>query len=101
MGSPLGWLWTTITPVVPGVRHAGTNTSGIETGVLVAPVLPGLSAEIITSRFITPEHFQSELSSLYGSGFSVEPTLTQSAYLRPHNQSEDVDGLYFVGGGTR
>ena len=32
--SPLGWLWTTITPVVPGVRHAGTNTSGIEAGVL-------------------------------------------------------------------
>ena len=34
VGSPLGWLWTTITPVVPGVRHAGTKTSGIETGVL-------------------------------------------------------------------
>src|SRR5262249_60818231 len=34
VGSPLGWLWTTISPVVPGVTHAGTKTSGIETGVL-------------------------------------------------------------------
>src|SRR5688500_6039861 len=34
VGSPLGWLWTTINPVVPGVTHAGTKTSGIETVVL-------------------------------------------------------------------
>ena len=34
VGSPLGWLCTTIRPVVPGVRHAGTKTSGSETGVL-------------------------------------------------------------------
>ena len=34
VGSPLGWLWITINAVVPGVRHAGTNTSGIDTGVL-------------------------------------------------------------------
>jgi phytoene desaturase len=26
--------------------------------------------------------------------------LTQSAYFRYHNRSEDVDGLYFVGAGT-
>ncbi len=37
---------------------------------------------------------------MYGSGFSVEPTLLQSAYFRPHNKSEDVDGLFIVGGGT-
>ena len=26
--------------------------------------------------------------------------LTQSAYFRPHNRSEDVAGLYMVGAGT-
>jgi phytoene desaturase len=26
--------------------------------------------------------------------------LLQSAFFRPHNQSEDVDGLYLVGAGT-
>lgn len=63
-------------------------------------ILPGLRPAIVQSRYITPRTFESELSSLYGSGFSVEPILRQSAYFRPHNRSEDVDGLYFVGGGT-
>jgi phytoene desaturase len=54
----------------------------------------------VTTRHITPLDFESELSSPFGSGFSVEPILRQSAYFRPHNRSEDVDGLYFVGGGT-
>ena len=26
--------------------------------------------------------------------------LTQSAYFRPHNQSEDIDNLFLVGAGT-
>ena len=32
--------------------------------------------------------------------FGVEPVLTQSAYFRPHNQSEEIDRLYLVGAGT-
>ena len=35
-----------------------------------------------------------------GSAFSFAPTLMQSAWMRPHNQSEDVSNLYFVGAGT-
>ena len=35
-----------------------------------------------------------------GSAFSVQPMLTQSAWFRPHNRSEDFDNLYFVGAGT-
>ncbi len=68
--------------------------------MLEQTMLPGLQQSLVTTRHITPLTFRDELSSLYGSGFSVEPILTQSAYLRPHNQSEDVTGLYFVGGGT-
>jgi phytoene desaturase len=30
----------------------------------------------------------------------VQPILTQSAWFRPHNRSEDIDNLYFVGAGT-
>jgi phytoene desaturase len=30
----------------------------------------------------------------------MEPKLLQSAWFRPHNQSEDVKGLYLVGAGT-
>lgn len=63
-------------------------------------MLPGLRDQIVTSRCVTPITFRDELSSMYGSGFSVEPTLLQSAYFRPHNISEDVEGLFIVGGGT-
>ncbi len=62
--------------------------------------LPDLQANIVTEHFIDPRHFQGNLNSYLGSAFSVQPTLLQSAWFRPHNQSEDVGNLYFVGAGT-
>lgn len=62
--------------------------------------LPGLSKHIVSEHQIDPLHFEGTLNSYLGSAFSVEPTLLQSAYLRPHNLSEDVENLYFVGAGT-
>lgn len=62
--------------------------------------LPDLQENIIAEHYIDPLHFQNELNSYKGSAFSVEPILTQSAWFRPHNKSEDVDNLYFVGAGT-
>ena len=35
-----------------------------------------------------------------GAAFGMEPVLTQSAYFRPHNKSEDVENLFLVGAGT-
>ncbi len=40
------------------------------------------------------------MNATYGNAFAIEPRLTQTAWFRPHNRSEDVDGLYLVGGGT-
>ena len=62
--------------------------------------LPDLRKHIVTEHYIDPLHFQDTLNSYLGSAFSVEPTLLQSAYLRPHNHSEDIENLYFVGAGT-
>lgn len=63
-------------------------------------VLPDLEANIVTSRLLTPQHFHDELLSYRGAAFGMEPVLQQSAYFRPHNKSEDIEGLYFVGAGT-
>jgi phytoene desaturase len=63
-------------------------------------VLPGVARHIVTSRLLTPMEFEGELRSVDGSAFGPEPVLTQSAYFRYHNVSEDVGGLYFVGAGT-
>ena len=62
--------------------------------------LPDLSRHIITERVIDPRHFRDTLNSYLGSAFSVEPVLTQSAWFRPHNRSEDIPNLYLVGAGT-
>jgi phytoene desaturase len=62
--------------------------------------LPDLQANIVTEHYIDPLHFEGTLNSYLGSAFSVQPTLTQSAWFRPHNRSEDFDNLYFVGAGT-
>lgn len=62
--------------------------------------LPDLQANIVAEHMIDPRHFQQTLNSQMGAAFSVEPILTQSAWFRPHNRSEDIDNLYFVGAGT-
>ncbi|MDB4886487.1 MAG: phytoene desaturase [Gemmatimonadetes bacterium] len=62
--------------------------------------LPDLSKHIVTEHMIHPLHFRDTLNSHLGSAFSVEPILTQSAWFRPHNRSEDIPNLYFAGAGT-
>ena len=54
----------------------------------------------MTSRVTTPQDFQDRLLSFRGAAFGMEPVLTQSAWFRPHNRSEDVRNLFLVGAGT-
>jgi phytoene desaturase len=63
-------------------------------------ILPGLEDQIATSLVTTPLDFKHRLNSHLGAGFSLEPTLMQSAWFRPHNKSEEVEHLYLVGAGT-
>ena len=63
-------------------------------------VLPDLEANVVTSRLLTPIDFRDRLFSLKGAAFGLEPVLWQSAWFRPHNRSEEVEGLYLVGAGT-
>ncbi|MGA0806208.1 MAG: phytoene desaturase, partial [Pseudohongiellaceae bacterium] len=67
---------------------------------LAATVLPDLKENVVTSLMLTPQEFQDRLGSVAGAAFSFEPRLTQTAWFRPHNISEEVPGLYLVGAGT-
>lgn len=67
---------------------------------LAATLLPGLGREIVTSRVLTPRDFATDYLAPRGAGFGLEPVLTQSAWFRPHNASEEIAGLYLVGAGT-
>jgi phytoene desaturase len=64
-------------------------------------VLPDLKRHVVSSKVTTPQDFQDRLWSYKGAGFGLEPILLQSAWFRPHNRSQDVDGLYLVGAGTQ
>jgi phytoene desaturase len=67
---------------------------------LEATILPGLTREIATSRMATPLDFRDRLSSFAGAAFGLEPILTQSAWFRPNNRSEEIRNLFLVGAGT-
>ncbi|MGQ0642019.1 MAG: phytoene desaturase family protein [Gemmatimonadaceae bacterium] len=62
--------------------------------------MPDLSKHIVTQRWIDPRYFRDTLNSHLGAAFSLQPLLTQSAWFRPHNESEDIENLYIVGAGT-
>jgi phytoene desaturase len=95
--------------VLSPVPHLGSGTDWRATAesyrqaiasYLGETVLPGVESEVVTSRMLTPQDFQDRLLSFRGAGFGLEPILTQSAWFRPHNRSEDVERLYLVGAGT-
>jgi phytoene desaturase len=95
--------------VLAPVPHLGSGTDWRERAEpyraaiqkrLEETVMPGLGDVIATSHMLTPQDFQDRLSSVNGAAFSLEPQLFQSAWFRPHNKSEEVEGLYLVGAGT-
>lgn len=97
--------WYVLSPV----PHLGSHTDWHVTAkpyrdaivrYLEERYLPDLSKHIVTEHSIDPLYFQNTLNSYMGSAFAVEPLLTQSAWFRPHNVSEDIPNLYFVGAGT-
>lgn len=79
----------------------------------VGPLLAGRILDEIGRRFIpdigsrikvqfsyAPPDFAHDLNAFNGSAFSLEPLLSQSAWLRPHHRDDVIGNLYFVGAGT-
>jgi len=88
------------------------NASGLDWSELAEPFtdtvldfleewgLEGLRDNLEVLEVFTPDDFESEMNGTLGNAFAIEPRLSQTAYFRPHNRSEDVEGLYLVGAGT-
>jgi phytoene desaturase len=79
---------------------AGPRLAEHTIDLLETTVCPGLRESVDVQFHVTPEHFRDVLRTEHGTGFSIQPTLMQSAWFRFHNRSEDVRGLYLVGAGT-
>lgn len=86
--APLDWS-------VEGPRYADRILEHLE-----QRLIPGLRGDLATLRLFTPADFRSELNAHWGSAFSLEPLLWQSAWFRVHNRDPRIEGLYFVGAGT-
>ena len=63
--------------------------------------IPNLRERLTHCSWVTPDYFEKDLRSYLGNAFGVEPVLTQSAFFRPHNRSEDIEQLYLVGASTQ
>ena len=63
-------------------------------------IMPNLSKLFEVSFYMTPNDFEKDYLSLNGTGFSISPIFTQSAWFRFHNKSEDFKNLFFVGAGS-
>ena len=62
--------------------------------------LTDLRHSIEVLETFTPSDFKKQRNNHLGSAWGVEPKLTQTAYFRPYNRSEDIKNLYFVGAST-
>jgi phytoene desaturase len=62
--------------------------------------LLGLQERIVCEQIWTPETFVERYGAWRGSLYGVSSNGWRSAFLRPPNRSREVQGLYFVGGGT-
>ena len=94
-----------LVPVPNNQSNINWNTEGDKMKNLVIDkmendLMPDLKKNIIEDFYLTPDYFEKDLNTKYGSGFSIQPKFSQSAYFRFHNKSEIYNGLYFVGAGT-
>ena len=63
-------------------------------------IMPGITKNAREIFCMTPEDFKTNYRTPYGSGFSIAPILTQSAWFRTHNQDDRYKNLFYVGAGT-
>ncbi|WP_213979499.1 phytoene desaturase [Sphingomonas sp. dw_22] len=63
-------------------------------------LIPDLKERIVAKFSYAPSDFRDDLNAHLGSGYSLEPILTQSAWFRVHNRDDAIANLYFVGAGT-
>ncbi|RPI03631.1 MAG: phytoene desaturase [Calditrichaeota bacterium] len=62
--------------------------------------LENLRENLQVCEIFTPDDFLKKNNNYYGSAWGVEPKLTQTAIFRPHNRSQDIKNMYFVGAST-
>jgi len=63
-------------------------------------LIPDIRGRIKVQASYTPPDFARDFHAHHGSAFGLEPVLSQSGWLRPHNRDDVIGNLYFVGADT-
>ncbi len=63
-------------------------------------IMPKLEETITDVFWMNPKSFKNDYRSMYGSGFSIAPIFTQSAWFRYHNKDSKIKNLYFSAAGS-
>ena len=56
-------------------------------------LIPNLRERIVVRSAVDPRYFRDVLNTHEGSGFGLEPVLRQTAWMRPHNKSDNSCGV--------
>jgi phytoene desaturase len=59
-----------------------------------------LRDHIEVEKMITPDNWQNDYNVYKGATFNLAHNIRQMLYFRPHNQFDELDNCYLVGGGT-
>jgi len=62
--------------------------------------LTDLRKHIEKERIITPDDWENEMMVYRGATFNLAHGISQMLYMRPHNEFEEFENCYLVGGGT-
>ena len=81
-------------------KKEGNNFKKMVINLLEKKVLKNLNNYIVHDFYMTPDNFHNNYLSSYGTGFSIAPYFTQSAWFRFHNKSKEINNLYLVGAGS-
>ena len=87
-------------PTSTGPRPPTSCASGSSTTSRPTTGCAGSRHRSWSSTRRTPEDFRDRFGAVLGNAFAIEPTLHQSALLRPSNRDTRTAGLYRVGAGT-
>ena len=63
-------------------------------------IMPKLEETITNVFWMNPNDFKKDYNSMHGSGFSIAPIFTQSAWFRYHNKDKKIKNLYFSAAGA-
>ncbi|MDC3131668.1 phytoene desaturase family protein [Pelagibacteraceae bacterium] len=63
-------------------------------------IMPNLERTITDVFWMNPNDFKNDYNSMHGSGFSIAPIFTQSAWFRYHNKDKKIKNLYFSAAGS-